>query len=145
MRKLNEYGLTQAQECFLQNYLKTSNGYQSYLIAYPSAKNWKRNSVDVQVNKLLNNAKINQRIKEHNEQIESTLKESITLNKRKILNEIISTYEQTAQNGAAERTNAVNLLKLMAQISKLLDNTPNINVAVQNNTVVNEVSDFLNL
>lgn len=145
MRKLNEYGLTQAQECFLQNYLKTSNGYQSYLIAYPSAKNWKRSSVDVQVSKLLDNDKINQRIAEHNRTVESALQESTKLNKRKILNEIIELQQQCKEAGQGQAGVNLQALKLLSQIAGLLQDNTQVNIQVNNNTVVNEVSDFLNL
>lgn len=144
MRKLNEHGLTQAQECFLQNYLKTSNGYKSYLIAYPSAKNWKRNSVDVQVNKLLNNDKINQRIAEHNRKIESTLAESTTLNKRKILNEIIE-LQQSIKTDKGQTSVNLQALKLLSQIAGLLqENKTEININ-NNHLVVGEVTDYLDL
>lgn len=144
MRKLNEYGLTQAQECFLQNYLKTSNGYKSYLIAYPNAKNWKRNSVDVQVNKLLNNDKINQRIAEHNRKIESTLAESTTLNKRKILNEIIE-LQQSIKTDKGQTSVNLQALKLLSQIAGLLtEQKTEININ-NNNVVVGEVTDYLDL
>lgn len=143
MRKLNEHGLTQAQECFLQNYIKTSNGYQSYLIAYPSAKNWKRNSVDVQVNKLLNNDKINQRLAEHNRKIESTLAESTTLNKRKILNEIIE-LQQSIKSDKGQTSVNLQALKLLSQIAGLLTEQPQVQVNIQNNCV-GEVTDYLDL
>ena len=138
-------GLTEQQEIFCQEYFKNPIMSQALTKAYPKAVNWKRNSVDVQANKLLNNPKINRRICELSEAAESALKASITLNKRKILDEIINQYNQTSTNGAAERTNSVALLKLMAQISKLLDNTPQTTVNIQNNTVLGEVSDYLNL
>jgi len=143
MRKLNEHGLTQAQECFLQKYLETSNGYQSYIFAYPSSKNWKRNSVDVQVNKLLNNAKINQRICEHNRKIESALAESITLNKRKLIETALQMLEDT--NNPAERAHAVSIIKMLFQKEGMLQPQTNITINNSNTMAVNEVSNFLDL
>lgn len=143
----NSAELTQKQELFLQEYIKCGIGYQAYIKAFPNSKNWKRNSVDVAATKLLNNAKIQQRLSAYNAEVESTLKNSLTLNKRKILEEIVNQYQQASANGGAERTNSVALLKLMAQISKLLDNSNqnNIQVNIQNNTVVGEVTDYLDL
>ena len=145
-RKKLANGLTQQQEDFCKYYVKSGIGYKAYLQAYPTAKSWARNSVDVAATKLLNNALISQRIQELNQNIESTLKTSVTLSQRKILEEIIKTYQETTANGASERTNSVNLLKLMAQISKLLENTQNnIQVNIQNNQTVGEVTDYLDL
>ena len=145
MRKLNENGLTQAQECFLQEYLKTSNGYQSYIKAYPNAKKWKRNSVDCKASLLLDNEKIQQRISEHNAKVESTLLKSTTLNKRKILNEIIELQQNCKQSGNGQNPTQLQALRLLAQVAGLLTESPQVQVNIQNNTVVGEVSDYLNL
>lgn len=145
MRKLNEYGLTQAQECFLQNYLKTNNAYKSYLIAYPNSKNWKRNSVDCKASLLLDNEKIQQRITEHNAKINSTLEKSTVLNKRKILNEIIELQQSCKSDGAGQNTTQLQALKLLSQIAGLLqENKTEINITNNNNTV-NEVIGYLDL
>lgn len=137
--------LTQQQEKFLQEYIKCGISYQAYLKAYPKAKNWTRNAVDVQANKLLNNSKINIRLAEYNKKIESTLAESTTLNKRKILNEIIELQQKCKMQ---DSQNTVNLqaLKLLSQIAGLLqENNNNIQVNIQNNTTVGEVTDYLDL
>ena len=146
-RAKNEYGLKINQENFIKEYIKCGISYQAYLSAYPAAKKWTRNAVDVQANRMLNNPKVIQRLREYNEQQKNALCESITLNKRKVLEEIIKTYNETLQNGQAERASSVKLLELMSKISKLIgDNTViNNNVNIQNNQTVNEVSGFLDL
>ena len=118
--------------------------FSAYLEAYPNAKTWKRNSVDVEATKMLNSPKISHRINELNTEIESTLKTSTTLNKRKILEEIIELQQRCRQQ---DSQNTVNLqaLKLLSQIAGLLsENTTNITVN-NNNVVVGEVSDYLDL
>lgn len=146
MRKLNEHGLTQQQEIFVNEYIKTCNGYKSFLIAYPKSKKWTRNSVDVKVNQLLNNDKIRLRIKAHNDAIAKSTQESITLNKRKILNEIIDLTERLKEAGIGQSNTQLQALKLLSQIAGLLqENTSNIQVNIQNNTVMGEVTDYLNL
>ena len=136
--------LTQKQELFLQEYIKCGIGYQAYIRAFPNSKSWKRNSIDVAATKLLNNAKIQQRLTAYNSEIESTLKTSTTLNKRKILEEIIELQQKCK---AQDSQNTVNLqaLKLLSQIAGLLQENTQVSIQVNNNTVVNEVSDFLNL
>jgi hypothetical protein len=100
--------------------------------------------VDVAATKLLNNTLIQQRLATLNAEIESTLKNSTTLSKRKILEEIIELQQKCK---AQDSQNTVNLqaLKLLSQIAGLLQENTQVNIQVNNNTVVNEVSDFLNL
>ena len=145
MRKLNEYGLTHAQETFLQEYLKNGGiGYRAYLVAYPNSKNWKRASVDRKASDLLSNAKIQTRINEHNQKINSTLEKSTILNKRKILTEIIDLTERLKASGIGQSNTQLQALKLLSQIAGLLqENKTEINI---NNSVnVAEVSSFLDL
>lgn len=137
--------LTQQQENFLQKYIECGVAYQAYLYAYPKAKNWTRNAVDVQANKLLNNSKVNLRLAEYNKKIESTLEQSTTLNKRRILNEIIELQQQCKEAGQGQAGVNLQALKLLSQIAGLLQENTQVNIQVNNNTVVNEVSDFLNL
>lgn len=144
-RKKNpDTGLTDQQEVFCREYVKHPVGYSAYLLAYPNSKTWQRNSVDVAATKLLNNTLIQQRLATLNAEIESTLKNSTTLSKRKILEEIIELQQKCK---AQDSQNTVNLqaLKLLSQIAGLLQENTQINIQVNNNTVVNEVSDFLNL
>lgn len=138
-------GLTEQQEIFCQEYIKNPIMYQAFVKAYPKALKWKRSSVDPEASKLLNNPKINTRIQELMNKKDDALLKSVTLSQRKILEEIIRQYTETSTSGASERTNSVALLKLMAQISKLLENTTQTTVNIQNNTIMGEVSDYLNL
>ena len=140
----NSKNLTQQQEKFIQKYIECGIGYQAYIYAYPKAKNWERNSVDVQANRLLNNPKINQRLAEHNKKIESTLAESTTLNKRRILNEIIELQQQCKEAGQGQSSVNLQALKLLSQIAGLLSEQPQVQVNIQNNCV-SEVTDYLDL
>ena len=136
--------LTQQQEKFVQEYIKTGISYKAYIAAYPKAKNWTRGAVDVQANRMLNNPKINLRIAEHNKQVESALAESVTLNKRKILNEIIELQQRCASK---ESQNTVNLqaLKLLSQIAGLLQEQPQTQININNNAIFNDVTDYLGI
>jgi hypothetical protein len=145
MRKLNEFGLTQAQEIFLQEYIKCANGYKSYLVAYPNSKNWKRASVDRKVSDLLNNDKIQARITEHNQKVNSALEKSTILNKRKILNEIIELQQGIKADKGQTNVN-LQALKLLSQIAGMLqENKTEVNINNNNNIAVQNVSEFLDL
>ena len=137
--------LTQQQENFCKLYVKYGVAYKAYIESYPNSKNWERASVDTAATRLLNNAKISHRLDELNTEIESTLKTSTTLSKRKILEEIILLQERCRTQ---DSQNTVNLqaLKLLSQIAGLLQDNTQVNVQVNNNNVVmGEVSDYLNL
>lgn len=56
--------LTPKQEKFIDGILQGKTQYQAYIEAYPRAKNWTRNSVDVNAHTLLNDTKIQLRLKE---------------------------------------------------------------------------------
>ena len=136
-------GLTEQQEIFCQEYVKNPVMYQAYVKAYPKALNWKRTSVDPEASKLLDNPKINTRIGELMDAHESTLLKSTTLNKRKLLETAIQMLEDT--NNPAERQHAVSLIKLLFQKEGMTSPESAIQVNIQNNTVMGEVSDYLNL
>lgn len=61
----DEYKLTPQQELFVENILKGKTQYESYLIAYPKAKNWQRNTVDSRASVLMSNKKISKRLEEY--------------------------------------------------------------------------------
>ena len=144
MRKLNKYGLTPQQETFCQEYFKNPIMYKAYIKAYPKAEKWKRTSIDPEANKMMNNPKIITRIEQLQAEHESVLKNSTTLNKRKLLETAIEMLETT--NTPSERGHAVQLLKMLFQKEGLLsENNNNININVNNNTCINEVSNFLDL
>ena len=117
--------------------------YNALIKAYPAAKNWKRNSADVQANKILNRPKVNQRIKELLEKKESTLQNSTTLSKRKLIETALQMLEDT--NNGAERQHAVALLKMLFQKEGLLQPQTQVNVNVNNSNTVNEVIGYLDL
>lgn len=145
MRRLNEYGLTPQQETFVNEYIKTGNGYRSYIKAYPKAEKWTKNAVYVQTNKILNNSKVNLRIKAYNDEIAKSTQESIKLNKRRILNEIIELQQSCKNDGAGQNTTQLQALKLLSQIAGLLqENKTEINIT-NNNQTVNEVIGYLDL
>lgn len=56
--------LTSKQEKFVDAIMQGKSQYQSYIEAYPNAKNWKRNSVDCNASQLMDDTKIKQRLKE---------------------------------------------------------------------------------
>lgn len=56
--------LTPKQETFVDNILQGKTQYESYIIAYPNAKNWERNSVDSNASQLMENPKVKQKLEE---------------------------------------------------------------------------------
>jgi len=62
MRHINQYGLTDNQEAFVQAYARLGIASQAYTEAYPRAKSYSRNAIDVNAYRLANNAKIKLRL-----------------------------------------------------------------------------------
>ena len=143
MRKLNQYGLTPQQEQFCQEYIKEPIMYKAFIKAYPKAAKWKRSSVDPEASKLLNSPKIDTRLKQLMAEQESTLKNSLALNKRKLIETALTTMLEC--NNPAERQHFVSLIKLLFAKEGLTQPAQAINVNIQNNTIMGEVSDYLNL
>ena len=56
--------LTPKQEKFVECILEGRTQYESYITAYPNAKNWERNSIDCNASQLMSDTKILQRLKE---------------------------------------------------------------------------------
>lgn len=142
-RKKLPNGLTQQQEDFCKYYVDIGIGYNALIKAYPNAKNWKRNSVDCQVQKLLNMPLIDQRINELNEQKTSALLQSTKISHRKLLETALQTMLEC--NTPAERQHFVSLIKLLFQKEGMLQPETVTQVNIQNNTVVNEVTGYLDL
>ena len=140
MANNNKETLSPAQELFLSEYFKTNNARRAYLTAFPDKKRWKIEAVDSAAWKLLNTEKVLKRIAEYKKKLEMTG----VLNKQKILQELVRQYEEASKNGTAERTNSVQVLKILAQITKLLGGD-NVTVNVQNNVAVGQVADYLDL
>ena len=56
--------LTPNQEKFVDNIMQGKTQYESYILAYPRAKKWTRNAIDVAASQLMDNNKIIIRLKE---------------------------------------------------------------------------------
>lgn len=139
--------LTQAQENFCKFYVDIGIGSKALIKAYPKAEKWSRNAIDCQVQKLLNKPQIDHRIAELNEQKTSALMNSTKLNQRKLLESALYILED-CQHTPSQYANAINVLKLLYSQQGMMPSSATnqqINIQVNNNTVVNEVSDFLNL
>ena len=142
-RVLNDYGLTQSQENFCKLYVKYGISRKAYMEAYPKSQKWQQSAIDSEASKMLNNPKVSQRIDALNEQKTSTLLKSTALNKRKLLETAIQMLEDT--NNPAERQHAVSLIKLLFQKEGMTQPETALQVNIQNNTVMGEVSDYLGL
>ena len=140
---MTERKLTQQQENFFKLYVKYGIGRKAYEEAYPKSKNWKDSTIKAEVSRALNHPLISTRIAELNEQATSVLMKSTALNKRKLLETAIQMLEDT--NNPAERQHAVSLIKLLFQKEGMTSPEAAIQVNIQNNTVMGEVSDYLNL
>lgn len=57
--------LTPKQEKFVEEILKGKTQYEAYINAYPRAKNWQRQAVDVNASQLMNDTKIKLRLEEY--------------------------------------------------------------------------------
>ena len=135
--------LTPKQEMFCQLYVKYGIGAKAYMEAYPTSKDWKRNTLDCEVYKMLEHPHIAHRIEQLNEQKISALQKSEKLNRRKLLETALQMLEDT--NNPAERAHAVSLLKLLFAKEGMTQPQNTVNVQVNNNTITAEVSDYLNL
>lgn len=146
-RAKNEYGLTQQQELFVQEYIKSGIAYKAFLVAYPNSKNWQRDSVDNKAYQLLKKDEIQARIATYNKEIESTLKDSTKLNQHKLLEAALEILEDT-RHTPSQYANAINVLKLLYSQQGMMPSAGaqiNIQNNIQNNTVVGEVTDYLDL
>lgn len=138
--------LTQQQENFCQLYVKYGIGSKAYLEAYPKSKNWKRNTLDSEVSRALNNPKISTRVAELNDLKTNALLSSTKLNQRKLLESALHILED-CQRTPSQYANAINVLKLLYQQQGMMPSANNqqISIQVNNNTVVGEVTDYLDL
>lgn len=147
MRKLLANGLTQQQEDFCKEYVKCGIAFKAYQKAYPTSLKWTRNSIDSKASKLLNNSKIEQRVNELNDQATSALMQSTKLNQRKLLESALYILED-CQHTPSQYANAINVLKLLYAQQGMMpsaNNNTNIQVNIQNNQTVGEVTDYLDL
>ena len=142
-RKKLANGLTQQQDDFCRYYTDIGIGYKALIKAYPSAAKWTRASADSYVNKLLNNTLIMTRIEELNAKKTSALMESTKISHRKLLETALSAMIEC--NTPAERQHFVSLIKLLFQKEGMLQPETALQVNIQNNTVLNELTDYLDL
>lgn len=146
-RTLNEHGLTQQQENFAKLYVKYGISRKAYLEAYPKSQKWTQSAVDCEASKMLNNPKVSQRVDALNEQKTSALMQSTKLNQRKLLESALYILED-CQHTPSQYANAINVLKLLYSQQGMMpnaNNSTNIQVNIQNNQTVGEVTDYLDL
>ena len=146
-RKLNEWGLTPQEECFCLEYHQTGIASKAFKKAYPASEKWKDTSLYPKASNLLDKDKIKARLAALDEETKKSVQKNVVLNKTKILEELVTLFEETKKSGAGERITSLQAIKLMAQISKLIgdSNQNNININIQNNQTVGEVTDYLDL
>lgn len=116
------HNLTPKQEKFVEGILQGKTQYESYIEAYPSAKTWKRFSVDSAANHLMNNNKIVTRLKEmgwkEQKQVEWTRKRALeTINRVIELNNedmerINNAYMRERQEAEAELVRLATLMTM---------------------------------
>ena len=101
-----------------------------------------------QINNILKRKKIKNRLAELETKKENALISSVSISKRKLLETALQMLEETTENGKAERGHAINLLKILMQKEGLINNNQSqtqINLQVNNNTLVNDISKFLDI
>ena len=148
MKKLYKSQFTPNEEIFIKEFFKTGNSEKAFLLAYPEAVNYKDSFLKCQINNILKRKKIKNRLAELEKKKENALISSVSISKRKILETCLEMLEETRESGKAERGHAINLLKLLMQKEGLINNNQNqtqINLQVNNNTLVNDISKFLDL
>lgn len=146
-RKLNQWGLTPQEETFCLEYHANGIASKAFLKAYPTAKKWKDTSLYPRASNLLNKDKIKTRLQALEDETKKSVQKNVVLNKTKILEELVTLFEESKKSGAGERATSLNAIKLMAQIAKLIGdgNTTNVQINNVQNTVVGEVTDYLDL
>ena len=141
-RKLNEFGLTQQQEHFCHAYIRLGIAYRAYLEAYPAARNWKRASADRKASAMLENVRVQARLTQLNSEAEKKLLNSCTISKRKLLEAGVQALNENQKTNP----NFTALLKLLLQQQGYMaPATPQIQVNVQNNAVLGDVTKYLDL
>lgn len=116
------HNLTPKQEKFVEGILQGKTQYESYIEAYPKAKNWTRNSIDVNAHTLLNDTKIQLRLKEmgwkEQKKVEWTRKRALeTINRVIELNNedmerINNAYTRERQEAEAELVRLATLMTM---------------------------------
>lgn len=148
MKKLYKSQFTPNEEIFIKEFFKTGNSEKAFIMAYPEAINYKDSFLKCQINNILKRKKIKNRLAELEAKKENALISSVSISKRKLLETALQMLEETTESGKAERGHAINLLKILMQKEGLINNNQNqtqINLQVNNNTLVNDISKFLDL
>lgn len=148
MKKLYKSQFTPNEEIFIKEFFKTGNSEKAFILAYPEAVNYKDSFLKCQINNILKRKKIKNRLAELEEKKENALISSVSISKRKLLETALQMLEETTESGKAERGHAINLLKILMQKEGLINNNQNqtqINLQVNNNTLVNDISKFLDI
>ena len=132
------------EENFIKKYLKTQDAITAYLFAFPEEKNVSEKLLRCRSSRLLKQKRIVKRLNELKNKYDSAFSYSLDLNKRKLLEKAITMLEEC--DNKAERGHAVNILKMLFQKEGMLQQNNNtINVNIANNTVISDVSKFLDL
>ena len=148
LKKLYKKPISHEQEIFCLEYVKTGQSLEAFEIAFPERKNISKGAKACQISRLLNNENVKKRIQDLQQKKENALINSVSISKRKLLETALQMLEETTENGKAERGHAINLLKLLMQKEGLINNNQNqtqINLQVNNNTLVNDISKFLDI
>ncbi len=144
-RMLTKYAeLNEQEEKFCKLYIETGNAYKSFVTAFPEYLNWKRASIDTKLYRYLKNEKISQRIEEIKTAKKHALEKSITLNKKKLINEAIDLF-QKCKESPAQYSNAINVLKLLFNKEGLNNEGGQIQVNINNAPIINEITNYLDI
>lgn len=134
-----ETKLTAKQEAFVDGIMQGKTQYESYITAYPNAKKWQRQSIDIAASQLMDNNKIIIRLKElgwkDKSKVEWTRKKALeTINyvmdmNKKDMERIANAYEEDLQRKDLELQDWVKMLsvpnvdtqQVQAHIQQILD------------------------
>lgn len=135
--------LTSKQEKFCEEIAKGKTQYESYIIAYPKAKKWNRNSVDREASILIQNPKIIQRVN----QLRKSTEKKVIWNRTRALQEINYVLEKHKED--VERIDEacqteIDLLnmevdKKVAQLTQITDEKLGRKVIIN---ITNEIRDL---
>ena len=80
--------LTDKQELFVQEAIRTDNQREAYRKAYPSSKKWKDKNVDTAASRLLNSAKVLPRYTELRERLRKEAEDEVIVDAKSVLKEL---------------------------------------------------------
>ena len=122
----DEVKLTPKQEKFIDGILEGKTQYESYINAYPKAKNWLRNTVDSRASVLMTNKKILKRLNE----LGWKDKTKVLITRERMLKRIdrvMTLHEEEMER--IKKAYEADKQKVMEELSQWIQvlNTPNIN------------------